>query len=251
MAELSVFTYSPGDGGLYACDGRFKLLALLILTVTLTGGRLESLTATSAIILAGLFITKVPTRALLRDVRWFGAFLVFIWVVRALGTPGQSLLALGPFQLTREGAVQGSLICWRMMAVLMAGLLFIRTTRMAEVRAATAWLLRPVPYLNRQQTATMLGLLVRFIPLILNQARQIRQAQQARGIEGRRHPIFRLKAFAFPLLRNTVIRSDRIAVAMAARGYTGETTPFAFTSRPRDWALLGLSAALAAVHLFY
>jgi energy-coupling factor transporter transmembrane protein EcfT len=249
MAELSVFTYHPGKSGLHACDGRFKLLALLILTMTITGGRCASLTATSAVLLTGLFIAKVPLKTLLQEVRLFGAFLVFVWFLRALGTPGQTLLTLGPLQLTREGAGEGGLICWRMIAVLMGGLLFIRTTRMAEVRAATAWLLRPLPFLNGQKAATMLGLLVRFIPLILNQARQIRQAQLARGIEGRRHPLYRLKAFAFPLLRNTVLQSDRIAMAMAARSYTGATTPFAFASRPRDWFLLGLSTALAAVHL--
>jgi energy-coupling factor transporter transmembrane protein EcfT len=85
--------------------------------------------------------------------------------------------------------------------------------------------------------------------MILDQARHTRQAQLARGIEGRRNPVYRLTAFAFPLLRNTFLKSDRIAVAMAARGYTGETTPFAFHSRPRDWGLLGVSATLAAIHL--
>lgn len=250
MAELSAFAYHHGTGGLHACDGRFKLLALLILTVPLAAGHTVSLTATSAVLLAGLFITRVPIRALLREVRLFGAFLVFIWLVRALGTPGETLLALGPLQITHEGVGQGGLICWRMAAVLVGGLLFIRTTRMAEVRAATAWLLGPVPFLNAQQAATMLGLLVRFIPMILDQAKQTRQAQLARGIEGRRNPVYRLTTFAFPLLRNTFLKSDRIAVAMAARGYSGETTPFAFNSRPRDWGLLGVSAALAAIHLF-
>jgi energy-coupling factor transporter transmembrane protein EcfT len=192
----------------------------------------------------------VPLKALLKEMRWFGAFLVFVWSVRALGTPGQSLLILGPLEITREGAGQGGLICWRMAAVLVEGLLFIRTTRMAEVRATTAWLLRPVPFLNAQQAATMLGLMVRFIPMILDQAKHTRQAQLARGIEGRRNPLYRLTAFAFPLLRNTFLKSDRIAVAIAARGYTGETTPFAFNNRKRDWGLVGLSAALAAIHLF-
>jgi energy-coupling factor transporter transmembrane protein EcfT len=250
MAELSVFAYHPGEGGLYACDGRFKLLTLLILTVTLSAGHSGSLLAAGALLVAGLFISKVPLGALLGEMRFFGVFLGFIWLVRALGTPGRVLLAQGPVQLTLEGAAQGGVICWRMATILVAGLLFTRTTRMAEVRAATAWLLTPVPLLNGRQLATMLGLLVRFIPLILTQAKETRQAQLARGIDGRRNPARRLTAVAFPLLRSTFLKSDRIAVAMAARGYTGATTPFTFTSRPRDWGLLGLAVALAAGRYF-
>jgi energy-coupling factor transporter transmembrane protein EcfT len=249
MAELSVFAFHPGEGGLHGCDGRFKLLAFLILAATLTAGGPVSLTATSAVLLAGLVATRVPLKALLKEMRLFLAFLVLIWLVRALGTPGRPLLLLGPYQLTREGVGQGGLICWRMATVLTGGLLFIRTTRMAEMRAAIAWLLGPIPFLNGQQAATMLGLLVRFIPMILNQAKRTREAQVARGIEGRRNPVYRLKAQALPLVRNTFLKSDHIAVAMAARGYTGATTPFVFASRPRDWGLLGLSAALAAAHL--
>lgn len=249
MAELSVFSYSHGKGGLYNCDSRFKLAALLLLTVTLAVGRPVGLLATSAVLMAGLLFCKVPIMALLREMRLFGGFLLFIWLVRALGTSGRELLALGPVTLTIEGAGQGGLICWRMVTVLVAGLLFIRTTRMAEVRAAAAWLLKPVPFLDGQQAATMLGLLVRFIPMILTQAAETRQAMQARGIDGRRNPVVRLTAIALPLLRHTFIKADDIAVAMAARGYSGATTPFGFTSRPRDWALLGVSAVLAAIQI--
>lgn len=247
MAELSVFTYTHGKGGLYGCDGRFKLATLLLLTMTLASGRPMSLLASSAVLIAGLFICKVPVLDLLRETRLFGAFLLFVWLVRALGTPGRELLALGPVVLTAEGAGQGGVICWRLMAVLVAGLLFIRTTRMAEVRAATAWLLKPIPLINGQQAATMLGLLVRFIPMIFTQAREIRQALQARSIHRRRNPVTRLTAMAFPLLRHTFIKADHIAVAMAARGYSGATTPFVHASKPRDWALLGVAIVLAAM----
>lgn len=248
MAELSVFSYSYGEGGLHGCDGRFKLAALLLLTVTLAAGRPVSLLATSIVLILGLLVCKVPLKPLLVEMRFFGLFLLFIWLVRVLGTPGRAFLTLGPVKLSIEGAGQGGLICWRMLAVLMAGLLFIRTTPMAAVRATTAWLLRPVPFLDGQQVATMLGLLVRFIPMILTQARETRQAQQARGIDGRRNPLVRLTAIALPLLRHTFVKADNIAVAMTARGYSGSTTPYGFASRPRDWALLGVAAVLVAIH---
>lgn len=249
MAELSVFSYNHGEGGLHACDGRFKLAALLLMTVTTAAGGPLGLLTTSSVLVAALLLHRVPLGTLLREMRFFGLFLLFIWMVRALGTPGGELLAMGPVRLTIEGAGQGGLICWRLVVVLMVGLLFIRTTRMAAVRAATAWLLKPFPFLDGQKAATMLGLLVRFIPLILSQAIETRQAQQARCIDSRRNPVVRMTAVALPLLRHTFIKADHIAVAMAARGYTGATTPFAFASRRRDWALLGITAALAAVHL--
>jgi len=45
--------------------------------------------------------------------------------------------------------------------------------------------------------------------------------------------------------------ADQIAVAMAARGYSGRTTPLAFTTRPRDWMLLAVALTPAAIHLFW
>lgn len=248
MAELSVFSYTYGGGGLHDCDGRFKLAALLLMTVTTAAGGPVGLLATSGVLMVALLRCRVPLGALFREVRFFGIFLLFIWLVRALGTPGRELLAIGPVQLTIEGAGQGGLICWRLVVVLVVGLLFIRTTRMAAVRAATAWLLKPFPFLDGQKAATMLGLLVRFIPLILSQAMETRQAQQARGIDSRRNPVVRMRAVALPLLRHTFIKADHIAVAMAARGYRGTSTPCAFASQGRDWALLGVAAALAAVN---
>lgn len=245
MAELSVFAFHPGRGGLHGYDSRFKLLSLLMLTMAIAAGKPAGLLFASAALLVGIWTSGVPLFALLREARLFGAFLLFIWLVRAFGTTGRVLVTLGPLQLTAEGGGQGGLVCWRMAAVLVAGLLFTRTTRMAEVRAATAWLLRPVPLLDARQAATMLGLLVRFIPLILTQAQETRRAQQARGIDNRRNPITHLTAAALPLLRTTFIKADRIALAMTARGYGGATTPHTFTSKPRDWALLGWTAALA------
>ena len=250
MADLSVFTYTPGESGLHEGDARFKLLTLLLLTVTISTGRLWSLFAVNALLVTGLFLIRVPLPTLLKEMRYFGAFLLVVWLVRALGTPGRIVVSFGPLALTLEGAGQGGLICWQMVTVLMAGLLFTRTTRMVEVRAATAWLLKPIPFLNTHQAALMLGLLVRFIPLILTQAKEIRQAQQARGLENRRSPFLRLTAIAFPLLRATLIKSDRIATAMAARGYTGRSTPFNFVAQTRDWMLLGLATLLASSHLW-
>jgi energy-coupling factor transporter transmembrane protein EcfT len=251
VAELSVFAYHPGRGGLHGFDGRFKLLTLLMLTMAIAAGRPAGLLITSTLLLGGISACGVPLGALLREARYFGAFLLLIWLVRALGTSGRALITVGPLQLTAEGAGQGGLVCWRMAMVLAAGLIFTRTTRMAEVRAATAWLLRPVPFLDGRQAATMLGLLVRFIPLILTQAQETRRAQQARGIDARHNPITRLTTAALPLLRATFLKADRIAVAMTARGYTGTTTPFPFTSGPRDWALLGFTTALALSQLLY
>jgi energy-coupling factor transporter transmembrane protein EcfT len=251
MAELSVFAYHPARGGLNGFDSRFKLLALLLLTMAIAKGGPVGLLLTSALLMAGGFGCRVPLGTLMRQTRIFGGFLLLIWLVRAFGTTasesGSPLMTIGPLMVSAEGAAQGALVCWRLAAVLVASLLFIRTTRMAEMRAAAAWLLRPIPLIDGQQAATMLGLLVRFIPMILTQAQETRQALMARGMDRRRNPALRMRAMVLPLLRSIVIKADRISVAMEARGYSGVTTPYPFVSRPREWGLLGVAAVLAAV----
>jgi energy-coupling factor transporter transmembrane protein EcfT len=58
--------------------------------------------------------------------------------------------------------------------------------------------LKPIPVVDEKMAATMLGLVVRFLPVILFQAGEIADAQRARGIERRKNPLIRLMKFTIP-----------------------------------------------------
>ncbi|NJL58478.1 MAG: energy-coupling factor transporter transmembrane protein EcfT [Desulfobacteraceae bacterium] len=70
-----------------------------------------------------------------------------------------------------------------------------------------------------KRLAVMMSLLMRFLPLIHLQIREISDAQKARGIECRKNPIYRTVKFVIPLIRRTFEDADRLVIAMKARSF--------------------------------
>jgi energy-coupling factor transporter transmembrane protein EcfT len=84
----------------------------------------------------------------------------------------------------------------------------------------------------------MMGLIVRFIPVILNQAKETAEAQRARCLENRKNPLYRLVRLGIPLIRGTFEQADRLIVAMEARCYTENRTDPALSASRKDWIAL-------------
>jgi energy-coupling factor transporter transmembrane protein EcfT len=84
----------------------------------------------------------------------------------------------------------------------------------------------------------MLSLLIRFIPMILNQAIETAQAQRSRGIELRKNPVSRLVRFSIALMRRIFLDADRLVTAMRARSYSENRTPPEFSAEISDWVIL-------------
>ena len=137
------------------------------------------------------------------------------------------------------------------MLVFSVGAAFIATTRSSEIKAGVQWFLKPVPGVPAERVATMLSLVARFMPLILEQAAKTSDAQRARASENRRNPLRRLTAFGIPFLRRTFETADNLAVAMEARCYSETRTDPDLTTRRKDWLLFGAAVALilTAVYL--
>jgi energy-coupling factor transporter transmembrane protein EcfT len=66
----------------------------------------------------------------------------------------------------------------------------------------------------------MIGLVVRFIPLVLDEAEETALAQKARCVENRRNPVSRLLSLGMSLMRRVFGRADDVTMALQARCYT-------------------------------
>ena len=171
-------------------------------------------------------------------------FLILLFVVfmaRAVSSnevPQPPIIDLTILQITKQGFYEGIIVCWRLVIVLMVGLAFIRTTRPSEIKGAVEWFLIPFPFIPHKRVATMMSLIMRFVPIIFDQARETVDAQRARCVENRRNPIYRMVKVSIPLFRRTFLCADKLAVAMEARCYNeNRTSPDLFSTR-RDWLAL-------------
>ena len=159
-----------------------------------------------------------------QGLRWLAPLLALMAVARALTELAGPFLDLGAIRLSIPGLVQGTLFAWRLMLMVLLGSILTATTSPSGVKAAVTWFLKPFPLVPAARVGTMLSLLLRFIPLIFQQAGQTLEAQRARAVDRRKNPIYRLRCFGLPFLRRTLLTADRMTEAMEARCYSDRRT---------------------------
>jgi len=235
MAELNVLGFHAGDSGLHKLDVRFKLLFLVVISLSSLKAFVPSLSLLTLVLMVALMSAGMSLKAALKDLRYVFWLLLFVFMARSLSVPGASVIEFKSVAVTREGLYEGAIVCWRLVIVIMAGLSFVLTTRSSEIKAAVEWMLKPFPWVPAKRIAIMLSLIVRFIPVIFEQAKKTAEAQRARGVENRKNPVYRLKMFGIPLMRRVFERADKLALAMEARCYSENRTDSLLSSGVRDW----------------
>jgi energy-coupling factor transporter transmembrane protein EcfT len=250
MAELSSFSYQAGKSLLYSLDARFKLLFLVLISLTSLKAGLWALLFLCGGLIWILSNARLSLFAVLRELRYFLFLLLFVFAVRALATPGEAVFTSKLLIITREGLADGVLVCWRLLLIVLLGLVLTATTRPAEIRAAVEWILKPIPAVPAKRIGTMMALIMRFIPVILNQVRETAEAQRARGVENRKNPVYRLIKLGIPLIRRTFENADHLIVAMESRCYSENRTGPEMMSTRKDVAALFVIIALCLVMIF-
>lgn len=196
------------------------------------------LSLTSALLAYILVESRINILDVPKELKLFPWFLLFIFITRSLSTEGEELFNIYGITPTLEGSLLGIQICWRLIIVILLSLAFISSTTSAEIKAAIEFYFRRVPFIPEKRLSTMLGLLLRFIPIIMNQMQETMDAQRARGIEMRRNPIYRLIKLTIPVLRRIFRSGDQLSTAMASRCYTENRTGPSMTSSSIDWTAL-------------
>jgi energy-coupling factor transporter transmembrane protein EcfT len=236
MGEITAIGFTPGRSLFHRLDPRTKQALLMGLGAISPWGNFIFLATLNTAILFFFASARVSFVRLIREIRYFLFFLVFLFCLRTLSFTG----VWKPF-FALDQAAEAFTICWRLLLVVLMGLLVMATTRTAHIRAALVWFLKPVPLVDEKMAATMVGLVVRFLPQILFQAAEISDAQRARCADRCKNPLLRLKRFAIPLFRRVFTCADELVAAMQARCYSENRTlpELAFTSMD----LLALVAA--------
>jgi energy-coupling factor transporter transmembrane protein EcfT len=219
VGEITAIGFTPGRSLVHRLDPRTKQALLIGLGAISPWANLIFLTAISASLLFFFAAARVPFGRLIREIRYFLVFLAVVFCLRAV-----SFKSVIPPVFAVDQAAEAFTICWRLLLVVLMGLLVMATTRTAHIRAALVWFLKPVPLVDEKMAATMVGLVVRFLPQILFQAAEISDAQRARCADRCKNPPPRLKRFAIPLLRRVFTRADEQVAAMQARCYSENRT---------------------------
>ena len=249
MAELTSFGYFSGDSLLHNLDPRFKLLYIIVLSLVCLNLNFISLGIITVLLLGLIMYARLPLNSGFKELRYFFVLLVFVFMARVLSTGGESLIDFKFFSVSRQGLYAGLLVCWHLAFIVLLGFTLISTTRPSEIKAAVQWFLKPVPFIPEQKVAIMMGLILRFVPVIFDQAAETVEAQKARCVQNRKNPVYRLIKLGFPLMRRTFERADDLVAAMEARGFTENRTDPELVSHRRDWIALLVVSCLCILIL--
>ena len=245
MAALTPFHYRHGDSILHVLDARFKIVLMLLFSLSILHASPWGLFGLTLLLSGLLFLqVRIPILSLLTELRYFFVLLLVVFILRLVSTPGDPLVKVSWIPASRQGLTEGFMVCWRMLMVALLGLLFISSTPISTIKWSVQRLLAPVPFLPEKRLATMMGLIVRFIPVIFQKSRAISEAQKARCVEHRKNPLYRLQAFVMPLMRGVFQDADKLATAMLARCYDENRPAQATPARKNDWLVLALGGLM-------
>jgi biotin transport system permease protein len=192
----------------------------------------------SSVVITALLAAQVKIVAVQKELKIFPVFLLFIFIARSLTTPGELIFVYYGIAPTWEGILLGLKVCWRLSLVVLISLGFIASTTSSQIKAGVEFYFAQVPFIPEKRVSTMLSLLIRFIPIIMNQVQETIDAQKARCVELRKNPVYRLVKLSIPVMRRIFKNGDQLAIAMASRCYSEERTGQTLIASRLDWIAL-------------
>lgn len=240
--------YLPRSSLIHALDPRTKIVAALSLMIGVfflntSWDYLNFL----VLLLAATVLAKIEFKHVLHGIYavFLLAFLSF--TLQLFFAPGEPIFKFGPLKLTQEGLELAFTLSARLFFLAALSALLGFTTSAVEMADGLEALLKPLEKLKipMRGISLTLGIAMRFIPVVLEEAENIFKAQRARGVDFAEGSVFkrakRIVYMLVPLLINSMRRAQDLAEAMEARGYDkssprSKLNPLKFT--PADYMAL-------------
>lgn len=192
--------YRPGDSVLHRAPAGLKLVLLVLAGAASVLVREPVQVAVALAVAAlGYAVARVPVRVVWSSVRGL------LWVV----------VPLSVFQVLVAGWERATVIVGVIVALVLLANLVTVTTRTSELIDVVVRVCGPLRRVgvNPERVGLMLNLAIRSVPLMVELADQVREAQLARG-----HGVS-ARAVAVPLVVGALRRADELGDALAARGF--------------------------------
>lgn len=193
--------YRQGDTALHRLPAGVKLAGLAIFSASLMFITDQRMLAVAFLIgLLCVISTRVP-RSVARNQLLFPVIVL-------------SILFVAQIMLLSAGEAVSTI--FRLAAILLNGYAVTLTTKTSELMATLEHALRPLEragLVNAAAVSLAISMVIRFVPMIVDEIGHVREANAARGLE--RNPI----ALVVPVIVRTLAAADQIAEAMEARSF--------------------------------
>ncbi len=195
-----------GAGWLYRLSPRIKLAGLALFSIALFLTR-DPLLLFVAVMMTGLVLWQ--------------AHLGFRETVARLRPVLLTIAIIAVFSFLLISALDATIALLRLTALTLLATAITASVSISQFMDEIAFALRPLERLGLAKAADVglaVGLVVRFVPEVINRYETLRDAHRARGMKVRLHTIL------VPLIIMTLKDADAIADAIDARGFRGQTS---------------------------
>ena len=229
IRDITIGQYYAEKSVIHNLDPRTKLMGTLIYIIVLflIKNPIYYLVCLAVILL--LYHTaRVPMSCLLKGVKGILLLLLFTFIFRLISTPGLPLFQWSFITITREGIIKSIQMTSRI-ALMITGASLLSYT--STPRALSDGLEKAFSFLDKvhipvHEMALITMIAFRFIPIMTEELNALMDAQAARGAKFEDGSFIEKSKNVFsllvPLFLSSLRRSSDIAMAMEARGYTGE-----------------------------
>jgi biotin transport system permease protein/energy-coupling factor transport system permease protein len=151
------------------------------------------------------------------------------------------------------------LLTWRFVFLILSAAILTMTTSPSELTSGLEWFLRPLrlPGVSSHDIAVMVSLVMRFVPTLLQELDEIKEAQMARGADFKTGTVLarmrRVSSLVIPLVRNSILRAEELAIGMEGRGYHGGPRTYIRELRMTlsDYTILAVLVILTGLGVYY
>lgn len=207
---------------IYSLDPRVKVaLVFVLIVLTFLWPSVPVALVVSGIALMFLLIAQVPRARIMRFLRGIAVLLVLVLVLTTLfaGGAGPAWFVWGPIRVTPQGFHQGALLASRLLALGLVFFFWLSTTDQGEMTRGFVALGLPYDW------GLTVALALRYLPILAGLFEQVREAQEARGLDLAQRSFYaRLQAYR-PILIAVVIgalrHAERLGWALEARALGG------------------------------
>ena len=229
MRDITIGQYYPGESIVHSLDPRTKLMSAFLYIVALFLVKQPLWYLLFLVInLTEFRLARVPFGYFMRGLRTIVILLLFTFFFRMVATPGDVIAEFWIFEVTREGIIKGASLASRIALLITEASLLAYTTTPKELADGLAKALSPLKRigLNIDEMSIMVMIAFRFIPVMLEEANDLMDAQASRGVEFENCSVFtktkNVLTLLMPLFIGSIERSADLAMAMEARGYSSE-----------------------------
>lgn len=261
LKDFTLGQYYAADSVIHRMDPRFKLVEMIAFIVFIfLASDFYALFLITAAVFAVLFMSRVPVKMYLRNLKMILPIVIFTALLNALYvTDGTLLWSFWIFRISTGGLLRAGFMSLRILLLILISAALTYTTTPTALTDAIESLLSPLKWIGLGEAvhtlAMMMTIALRFIPTLTDETDKIISAQKARGADMENGGIFkRLKALLpilIPLLISSIRRANELADAMDCRCYSGgkgRTRMKKLRAAGRDYvAVLILAVLLAAI----